>query len=245
MQECELKKINKVFEDELEKQLEILEEQISLKRKMWNQENGKVAALNFVAVLGVLFGLYCIIGGLATGGSSGAFGFVMGLAVFGVTRVIVSEKQRAGINYNINYIDKTIKSLELEKQKEKENYNRKMEELNTKIRQCHTHITENFQKIENCTKYLNCGKDAITQLLFVKNCKAVGIVQKADEDIKKCREIVMNEDIESNIEKNTDMVHIICPACGHGIDEIRSKVIDQGYVICEDCQSMIEVDVSR
>ena len=95
-------------------------------------------------------------------------------------------------------------------------------------------------KIENCRRYLDLGKDKISELWFSKECEAFGVSKSFDSQIQEYR----NAALDIAEKAVDDTVSISCPACGEEIIESRTVLISNGYVVCKTCGNTIEVSVS-
>lgn len=96
------------------------------------------------------------------------------------------------------------------------------------------------ENIAHCRKYLELGKDKISERWFSKECEAFGVNKPFDNNIEEMRKAALGIS-----EKSTDdTVSITCPACGEEIRESRSVLATNGYVVCKTCGNTIEVNVS-
>ena len=97
------------------------------------------------------------------------------------------------------------------------------------------------EKIAHCRRYLELGKDKISELWFSKECEAFGVSKAFDNNIQELRKAALGI-TEKAVD---DSVSIICPACGEEIRESRSVLVTNGYVVCRTCGNTIEVSVSN
>lgn len=97
------------------------------------------------------------------------------------------------------------------------------------------------EKIAHCRRYLELGKDKISELWFSKKCEAFGVSKSFDSHIQDLRKAALGI-TEKAVD---DSVNITCPFCGEEIRESRSVLGTNGYVVCRTCGNTIEVSVSN
>lgn len=124
------------------------------------------------------------------------------------------------------------------------NYKKKFDmdvaSLKIKISEQEANIVNLQEKISNCRKYLDLGKDKISEYWFSKECEAFGVSKTFDNYIQEYRKFAFDI-AEKTVD---DTVNITCPYCGEEIVESRSILVAIGDVVCKTCGCTIKVSAS-
>lgn len=131
----------------------------------------------------------------------------------------------------------TAKKAQDDKKKERD---RNIASVQKSISDVKAEISVLNKNIVNCRKYLELGKDKISERWFSKRCDAFGVKKSFDNNIEVMRKAALGI-VEKAID---DTVSINCPACGEEIRESRNVLATNGCVICKTCGNTIEVNVS-
>lgn len=205
-----------------------------------SQRSGKTAGLTFG---GIAFAVGVIV--LFTGGWGILWGLLIGYV--GFIALCASTGGSGSSNPSFEQLDKresnartTISAAKKAQEDHKKECDRDIASIKKTISDTENEISALNEKIAHCRRYLELGKDKISELWFSKECEAFGVSKAFDSHIQELRKAALGI-TEKAVD---DSVSITCPACGEEIRESRSVLVTNGYVICRTCGNTIEVSVS-
>ena len=205
-----------------------------------SQRSGKTAGLIFG---GIALAIGVIV--LFTGGWGILWGLLIGIV--GISALCVNTESIDSDSLSFKVLDNrasdartTISAARKAQEDHKKECDRDIASIRKTISDTETEISVLNEKIAHCRRYLELGKDKISELWFSKECEAFGVSKAFDNNIQELRKAALGI-TEKAVD---DSVSITCPACGEEIKESRSVLATNGYVICRTCGNIIEVSVS-
>lgn len=176
---------------------------------------------------------------LFTGGWGVEWGIIIGN--FGLIILGFSRNPSLGqLNNKVLYARETIYTAKKAQKDHKKECDRDIASIKKTISDTENEIAVLTEKIAHCRRYLELGKDKISELWFSKECEAFGVSKSFDTHIQELRKAALGI-TEKSVD---DSVGISCPVCGEEIRESRSVLVTNGYVICRTCDNTIEVSAS-
>lgn len=203
-----------------------------------SQRSGKTKGLT---IGGIMFAVGVIV--LFTGGWGILWGLIIGFIGF-LVLIINSESRDTPSFQTIDNRESSartnIQAAKKAQTEHKTQFDQDIASLRKTISDRENDIAILQGKNENCRRYLDLGKEKISELWFSKECEAFGVSKSFDSQIQEYRKAAL--DIAEKAVDDT--VSITCPACGEEIIESRTVLISNGYVVCKTCGNTIEVSVS-
>lgn len=195
-----------------------------------------------IGVVGIIIGAIALFSGRSL--FSGDWGILWGIVIGGIGVALCYSTRKVGtlsqIDQWITGHQNDLNNLRSAKEQHKIQCNTDVKNYNEQINNCDAEIANIHQKIADCKRYLELGKDKISTLWFSEKCALVGVKKSCDSEITELRKNAFG--IKEATTEET--VAITCPACGQKLIENRSKLIAQGSIVCKTCGNTIEVNVS-
>lgn len=217
----DIKKVNSIIEtsnssiQDKKQQIQALNSRIIQEENEWKQENdsyqnnikscenqiSKAENMRFMKIIGITIGVVILLVGiiiLFTGGWGILWGFLIGL--IGVCVINYSydsggrnskRKYFSQLNWDEEYARESIHNLKIRQNNNKDQFVEKIESLKQSISEAESDITALNEKIANCRKYLELGKDKISEFWFSEKCKEFGVSKSFDSQIQELRRVAL------------------------------------------------------